>query len=1468
MPLMALAGTPQIPVPAPSPSSIMPSRRRLLPLYTVPISASNSAELQSKTVEFTYRRADPSVRWPNLKIDEHFFSRQPHFPSPSPSTPDTHSPNSRKDSKREPEDLNNPEAVECVESLDERQRRSHGKKMSKLALKRAKDWRRRAQLLADQILALPSSGLVADVLDNRAVQMTPTDLCFVVKLVGTSSWTRALEAFEWLNLRRRYSPFPRMLASIISILGRHRQDSLAEEIFRRSCVIGDAAVDPSVQVFNAMMGVYARSGRFDDVRNLLDEMRKRGLEPDLVSFNTLINARAKSGQVPSGLALELLQDVRRSGLRPDTITYNTLISACSQAPNFEEATSVFEDMMKSKCQPDLWTYNAMISVYGRCGMIQEAEQLFHEITSMGFSPDAVTYNSLLYAFAKEGSTEKVERVCEKMVKAGYNKDEITYNTIIHMYGKQGRLDLALRLYDEMKLAGCSPDAVTYTVLIDSLGKADRIVEAGKVMSEMVDASVRPTLRTFSALICGYAKAGMRVEAERTFDHMVRSGIKPDCLAYSVMLDILLRACETRRAMVLYREMRQDGFRPDDSLYQVILGVFAKGNKNELIDEIVNDMQVTFGMSLVEVSSLLVKGECLIKGVELLKRAVIQGFKPNHECLSAIFNGYTSLGRHQEAQALLDFLKEQVPESHCLMSEASIILQCNNRQVDAALEEYKKMKMTGVIFLSKGFSLYEALVTCCEQTESFSEASQVFSDMKFLGLEPTESIYRSLITVYCKMGFPETAHQLLDKAKLSGIIFNDLSIHVNLIETYGKLKLWQRAESLVGKLRLCSPVDRKVWNALIYAYAESGRYEQARSIFNMMMKNGPGPSVESVNGLMQALIVDGRLDELYVVIQELQDMDFKISKSTIIMMLDAFARDGNIFEVKKIYHGMKAAGYLPTMHLYRSMIELFCRAKRVRDVELMVAEMAEAGLKPDIIIFNALLKMYSGIEDFKKTMEIYHRIVEGGLSLNEDTFNTLIIMYSRDMKPEQGFTILNEMRKNDLEPKLDTYKSLLASCGKVQLWEQAEELFQSMLSKGFKLDRSFYHIMMKIYRDSGDHSKAENLLTLMSEAGVKPTIFTMHMLMVSYGTAGKPHAAEKVLINIKSSNLELSTLPYSSLIDAYFKNGDYNHGIAKILEMRSDGIEADQRIWTCFIRAASFCQQTTDAMLLLDTLRDNGFDLPVRLLTENTEVLVAEVEKLLEELVPEEDDACFNFVNALEDLLWAFERRATASWLFQIAIKKGIYRHDVFRVADGDWGADFRKLSGGAALVALTLWLDYMQDASLQGSPESPKSVVLITGTAEYNLVSLEKTLKAYLWEMGSPFLPCKTRTGVLVAKAHSLRMWLKDSSFCMDLELKDAPNLPSSNSMSLTEGYFMRKGLVPAFKDINERLGRVNPKKFARLALLSEESRNKVIVADIKGRKEKLEKLKKKGNVIARKATRLRTGKFMRRRHNALAVQR
>lgn len=83
--------------------------------------------------------------------------------------------------------------------------------------------------------------------------------------------------------------------------------------------------------------------------------------------------------------------------------------------------------------------------------------------------------------------------------------------------------------------------------------------------------------------------------------------------------------------------------------------------------------------------------------------------------------------------------------------------------------------------------------------------------------------------------------------------------------------------------------------------------------------------------------------------------------------------------------------------------------------------------------------------------------------------------------------------------------------------------------------------------------------------------------------------------------------------------------------------------------------------------------------------------------------------------------------------------------------------------------------------------------------------------------------------------------------------------MQLIEGCYIRRGLVPAFKDITERLGLVRPKKFSRLALLSDEKRDKAIEADIVGRKEKLEKMNKFGATRKNSIKKFRKRTFIRR---------
>lgn len=147
-----------------------------------------------------------------------------------------------------------------------------------------------------------------------------------------------------------------------------------------------------------------------------------------------------------------------------------------------------------------------------------------------------------------------------------------------------------------------------------------------------------------------------------------------------------------------------------------------------------------------------------------------------------------------------------------------------------------------------------------------------------------------------------------------------------------------------------------------------------------------------------------------------------------------------------------------------------------------------------------------------------------------------------------------------------------------------------------------------------------------------------------------------------------------------------------------------------------------------------------------------------------------------------------------------------------------------------------QEAALEGTPRASKTVLLIVGSSKRsNRISLSRTVKSHLWEMGAPFLLSKTREGVLLAKGHAVKMWLKDSPKCIDLDLENRTSLPELNSMQEHEGAWMRREMVPVFKQIEETMGRaLRPRKFMRLAEMHDDKRADVMATDIQGRARKL----------------------------------
>ena len=72
-------------------------------------------------------------------------------------------------------------------------------------------------------------------------------------------------------------------------------------------------------------------------------MPKQGLNPDVVTYNTLMNELCKMGNVKE--AIKLFQQMKGSNVVPNVITYSTLMDGLSKEGMIQEANCLLLDLL-------------------------------------------------------------------------------------------------------------------------------------------------------------------------------------------------------------------------------------------------------------------------------------------------------------------------------------------------------------------------------------------------------------------------------------------------------------------------------------------------------------------------------------------------------------------------------------------------------------------------------------------------------------------------------------------------------------------------------------------------------------------------------------------------------------------------------------------------------------------------------------------------------------------------------------------------------------------------------------------------------------------------------------------------------------------------------------------------------------------------------------------------------------------
>ncbi|XP_044467450.1 putative pentatricopeptide repeat-containing protein At3g49142 [Mangifera indica] len=302
--------------------------------------------------------------------------------------------------------------------------------------------------------------------------------------------------------------------------------------------------------WNVMIAVYVNHSMPAEAVDLYLHMQEHGIEPDAISFASVLPACGDLSALLLGRRIHYL--VEKKKLRPNLLLENALIDMYAKCGSLTEARAVF-DQMKFR---DVVSWTSMISAYGMSGQGHDSVALFSKMQSSGLSPDSIAFVSVLSACSHAGLLEE---------------GRYYFNLMTEQYKIIPRIE-------------------HFACMVDLLGRAGRVEEAYTFIRKM---PVEPNERVWGTLL-----GACRVHSSMDIgllaaDHLFQ--LAPEQSGYYVILsNIYAKAGRWEDVTIVRSIMKRKGIKKmpgasnvevNDQVYTFLAGDRSHAQSKEIYEEL-------------------------------------------------------------------------------------------------------------------------------------------------------------------------------------------------------------------------------------------------------------------------------------------------------------------------------------------------------------------------------------------------------------------------------------------------------------------------------------------------------------------------------------------------------------------------------------------------------------------------------------------------------------------------------------------------------------------------------------------------------------------------------------------------------------------------------------------------------------------------------------------------------------------
>eukprot|EP01018_Ginkgo_biloba_P030253 Gb_36839 [translate_table: standard] len=580
--------------------------------------------------------------------------------------------------------------------------------------------------------------------------------------------------------------FPFVLKACAGLTALQQGKEIHDHILRRGFEL-------DVFVGNALVDMYAKSGKTEDAQHVFDKMPIR----DIVSWNALIAGRAQAGHADE--ALKLFLQMQLTDVEPNPVTIASVLMACAQCEALQQGVQTHGFLIRRGFDSDIFVGTALVDMYAKCGTAEIAHQVFDKIPIR----NTVSWNVMIAGYAHNEKANEALKLFREMPVAGVKPNLVTILSVLPIFGQLAALSQGKEIHNYVIRNGLELNIKVGTALLDMYAKCASVDLASYVFNRISQRN----LVSWNAMIAACAQNTHVDEVFRLFSQMQLEGMKPDSFTIVSLLWSCAHLAFLQKGKEIHTYIIRSRLELDVFVGNALTDMYAKCGSIEVAYRVFDSMSIKDVISWNVIIVGYSQNGLLNDALKLFRRMQLEGVKPSPVTIASVLSACSQLAHMQHGKETHDYLIRSGFESNVLVENTLVTMYARCGCIVYARQVFNKIS-------EKNLVSWNSIISGYGMHGLADDVLALFNHMQLAGMKPDHITFIAVLSACSHAGLVDKGWEYFNSMSQDYGVTPTVEHYTCIVDLLGRAGHLDQAKDFIRKMPL--KPDAHVWGSLLAA----------------------------------------------------------------------------------------------------------------------------------------------------------------------------------------------------------------------------------------------------------------------------------------------------------------------------------------------------------------------------------------------------------------------------------------------------------------------------------------------------------------------------------------------------------------------------------------------------------------------------------------------------------------------------